>query len=89
MAAPVGPKKVHRYTVEFKVQAVRSSMHPEIQPQDVAHADHLSCCPHKRIYNGPSPHRARGRCNARRRGGCSWRHPWSCLAAALASRTYV
>jgi len=38
MAAPVGPKKVHRYTNEFKVQAVRLSLHPEIQTQDVAHA---------------------------------------------------
>src|SRR5574341_1219227 len=26
MAAPVGPKKVHRYTVEFKIQAVRLSL---------------------------------------------------------------
>jgi len=38
MAAPVGPKKVHRYTVEFKIQAVRLSLHPEIQTQDVAQA---------------------------------------------------
>ena len=38
MAAPVGPKKVHRYTNEFKIQAVRLSLHPEIQTQDVAHA---------------------------------------------------
>jgi transposase len=38
MAAPVGPKKVHRYTIEFKVQAVRLSLHPEIETQDVAHA---------------------------------------------------
>src|SRR4026209_1385986 len=38
MAAPVGPKKVHRYTLEFKIQAVRLSSHPEIQTQDVAHA---------------------------------------------------
>lgn len=38
MAAPIGPKKVHRYTVEFKVQAVRLSLHPDIQTQDVAHA---------------------------------------------------
>ena len=38
MAAPVGPKKVHRYTVEFKIQAVRLANHPEIQTQDVAHA---------------------------------------------------
>jgi transposase len=38
MAAPIGPKKVHRYSVEFKVQAVRLSLHPEIQTQDVAQA---------------------------------------------------
>jgi transposase len=38
MAAPVGPKKVNRYTVEFKIQAVRLASHPEIQVQDVARA---------------------------------------------------
>lgn len=38
MAAPVGPKKVDRYSNEFKIQAVRLSMHPEIQTQDVAQA---------------------------------------------------
>lgn len=38
MAAPVGPKKVNRYTLEFKMQAVRLSNHPEIQTQDVAKA---------------------------------------------------
>ena len=38
MAAPVGPKKVHRYSNEFKIQAVKLSLHPEIQTQDVAHA---------------------------------------------------
>ena len=38
MAAPIGPKKVHRYTVEFKIHAVRLSLHPDIQTQDVAHA---------------------------------------------------
>ena len=38
MAAPVGPKKVHRYTLEFKIQAVKQAQHPEIQTQDVAHA---------------------------------------------------
>src|SRR5260221_6015454 len=38
MAAPVGPKKVHRYTLEFKIQAVRLANHPEIQTQDVAYA---------------------------------------------------
>jgi len=37
MAAPVGPKKVYRYTVEFKIQAVKLAQHPEIQTQDVAH----------------------------------------------------
>ncbi|MDH4259853.1 MAG: transposase [Betaproteobacteria bacterium] len=38
MAAPVGPKKVHRYSLEFKIQAVRLASHPEIQVQDVARA---------------------------------------------------
>ena len=38
MAAPVGPKKVHRYTLEFKIQAVRLANHPDIQTQDVARA---------------------------------------------------
>lgn len=38
MAAPVGPKKVHRYSLEFKIQAVRLANHPEIQTQDVAQA---------------------------------------------------
>lgn len=38
MAAPVGPKKVHRYTLQFKVQAVQLANHPEIQTRDVAHA---------------------------------------------------
>lgn len=38
MVAPIGPKKVHRYTIEFKIQAVRLSLHPDIQTQDVAKA---------------------------------------------------
>ena len=38
MAAPVGPKKVKRYSNEFKIQAVKLAKHPEIQTQDVAHA---------------------------------------------------
>jgi transposase len=38
MAATVGPKKVHRYSNEFKIQAVRLSLLPEIQTQDVAQA---------------------------------------------------
>ena len=38
MAAPVGPKKVNRYTLEFKIQAVKLASHPEIQVQDVARA---------------------------------------------------
>ncbi len=33
MAAPVGPKKVHLYTLEFKIQAVKLANHPEIQTQ--------------------------------------------------------
>jgi transposase len=36
MGKPVGPKKVHRYSNEFKVQAVRLSLHPDIETQDVA-----------------------------------------------------
>lgn len=38
MAAPVGPKKVNWYTLEFKIQAVRLSNQPEIQTQNVAKA---------------------------------------------------
>jgi transposase len=38
MGKPIGPKKVHRYSNEFKVQAVRLSLHPDIQTQDVAKA---------------------------------------------------
>jgi transposase len=38
MAAPVGPKKVHRYSLEFKIQAVKLANHPDIQTQDVARA---------------------------------------------------
>ena len=38
MAAAVGPKKVQRYSNEFKIQAVKLSLHPEIQTQDVAQA---------------------------------------------------
>ena len=38
MAAPVGPEKVNRDTVEFKVQAVKLASQPEIQTQDVAKA---------------------------------------------------
>jgi transposase len=37
MAAPVGPKKVHRYSNEFKIQTVKLANHPDIQTQDVAH----------------------------------------------------
>ena len=36
MAAPVGPKKVHRYTLECEIQAVRLANHPEIETQDAA-----------------------------------------------------
>ena len=30
-----GPRTVHRYTLEFKIQAVKLANHPEIQTQDV------------------------------------------------------
>ena len=33
MAAPVGPKKVHRYTLEFKINAVRLANHPKSRHQ--------------------------------------------------------
>ena len=38
MARPIVANKVHRYTNEFKIQAVRLALHPEIQTQDVAKA---------------------------------------------------
>lgn len=38
MGKPIGPKKIHRYSDEFKVQAVRLSLSPDIQTQDVAKA---------------------------------------------------
>jgi transposase-like protein len=38
MAAPVGPKKVHRYSLGFKIQAVKLANHREIQAQEVAPA---------------------------------------------------
>src|SRR5574341_394600 len=38
MGKPIGPRKVQRYSNEFKVQAVRLSLHPDIQTQDVAKA---------------------------------------------------
>lgn len=38
MAAPIGPEKIHRYTADFRVQAVRLSLRPEVQTQDVVHA---------------------------------------------------
>lgn len=38
MPKPVGPKKGHRYSNEFKVQAIRHSLSPDFQTQDVAHA---------------------------------------------------
>ena len=38
MGRPIGPKKVHRYSVEFKLTAVKLSGMPEVQVQTVAHA---------------------------------------------------
>ena len=38
MARPIGPKKVGRYTTEFRATAVRLSSLPGVLVQDVAHA---------------------------------------------------
>ena len=38
MGRPIGPKKVHRYSVEFKLTAVKLSAMPGVQVQTVAHA---------------------------------------------------
>lgn len=65
MAAPVGPKKVHRYSREFKIQAVRLANHPEIQTQDVAKA--LDIHPFM-LSKWKKDYRAR-KCGARRQYG--------------------
>ena len=38
MGRPIGPKKVHRYSKEFKLTAVKLSGMPGVQVQTVAHA---------------------------------------------------
>ena len=38
MGRPIGPKKVHRYSVEFKLTAVKLSTMPGVQVQTVAAA---------------------------------------------------
>ena len=38
MAAPIGPKKVHRYTLEFKLKAVKLSQLKGVEVQAVADA---------------------------------------------------
>ena len=38
MGRPIGPKKVHRYSEEFKATAVKLSHLPGVQVQDVAEA---------------------------------------------------
>jgi len=38
MGRPIGPKKVHRYSVEFKLTAVKLSGMPGVQVQTVAEA---------------------------------------------------
>jgi transposase len=38
MGRPIGPKKVHRYSVAFKPTAVKLSSMPDVQVQMVAHA---------------------------------------------------
>ena len=50
MAAPVGPKKVNRYSLEFKIQAVRLANHPDIQTQDVAHALDIPVATGENLY---------------------------------------
>jgi len=35
---PIGPKKVHRYSVEFKLTAVKLSRMPDVEVQTVAQA---------------------------------------------------
>lgn len=38
MGRPIGPKKVHHYSAEFKTTAVKLSHLPRVQVQDVAEA---------------------------------------------------
>jgi transposase len=38
MGRPIGPRKAHRYSVEFKLTAVKLSGMPGVQVQTVAHA---------------------------------------------------
>lgn len=38
MGRPIGPKKVHRYSIEFKLTAVKLSGMPGVQVQTVAEA---------------------------------------------------
>ena len=38
MGRPIGPKKVHRYSVEFKLTAVKLSRMPGVEVQTVAEA---------------------------------------------------
>jgi len=38
MARPIGPRKVRRYTTEFRATAVRLSLLPGVRTQDVAHS---------------------------------------------------
>ncbi len=38
MGRPIGPKKVHRYSVEFRVTAVKLSRMPGVEVQTVAEA---------------------------------------------------
>ena len=60
-AIPVGPKKVHRYSLEFKIQAVRLANHPEIQTQDVARVGApSSICRERRLPPSSSEWPARG-----------------------------
>ena len=44
MARAMGPRKVHRYTAEFKLKAVKLSELNGVQVQDVAEARVLQIC---------------------------------------------
>jgi len=44
MAKPIGPKKVHRYSDEFKTTAVKLSQLSRVQVQDVAEALDIHAC---------------------------------------------
>ena len=52
MGRPIGPKKVHRYSIEFKLTAVKLSHMPGVQVQTLAEA--LNIHPISRALKKPS-----------------------------------